>query len=354
MKPASSAGRRGFTLIELLVVIAIIAVLMGLLLPAIQKVRESAARTANQNNLKQIGLAFHNFNDSHGRLPPTFGWIPALQGSQQWVPNGTFGCAFYHLLPYIEQHTLYQSSFLPSTNTTVPRAPYTSSTGPTAGDPSLTIQSNFTVASTSVTIPAPGVTAYWAHKLPLTAEVQIYLAPTDPSPADAPSTRGAYVSYLANAEILDKDFRIQTIADGSSNTVLVAEGYANCVMSYTEEAADGMSSTQVYSSRDGRLNQIANTTMTSSTIRKYSDGFTEERRDTVSQYIPQFRLVPGRTFDVRPIPGECDGEVPQATSGALQVLLGDASVKGVSPGITPGTWNAAVTPKGGEPLGSDW
>lgn len=112
MRGRHELRRRGFTLIELLVVTGIIAILIGLLLAAVQKAREAALRAQCLNNLKQLGLAVHNCNDTYGRLPPMYcGRNPPAGTSypSKFHPGGE-GPVLYWLLPFVEQNNLYNLS----------------------------------------------------------------------------------------------------------------------------------------------------------------------------------------------------------------------------------------------------
>lgn len=101
---SKNANRLGFTLIELLVVIAIIAILIGLLLPAVQKVRDAAARLQCQNNLKQLGLAYHNYHDARGQFPPAY--LFKYPDATSHLGFNAHGWGTY-VLPYVEQDNLF-------------------------------------------------------------------------------------------------------------------------------------------------------------------------------------------------------------------------------------------------------
>jgi prepilin-type N-terminal cleavage/methylation domain-containing protein len=340
--------RPGFTLIELLVVIAIIAILIGLLVPAVQKVREAAARVQSSNNLKQIGLAFHNYNDTYKRLPPTLGWRPAPTNGLTYSPGGADGTALFHLLPFIEQNNLFKQAYQTRyyTYTTTPYSSSYSYSDPVSG---YSYSSSYTYTSISYNYLPSGALAYWGNAV--SSPVKVYMAPGDPSLS---STTYAYVSYLVNAEVFDiPGIKIQTISDGSSNTLLAAEGYSNCYgYTYTTTANGGYNYNS--SSRSSTYNQIYDYTYNSVSHSGYPNGPTYDYVSSSSN-SPKFKLVANKTFQDQPPNSQCDGTLPQSFStGAIQVLLGDGSVRGVTAGVSAATWQAAVTPNAGDILGNDW
>jgi prepilin-type N-terminal cleavage/methylation domain-containing protein len=284
--------RRGFTLIELLVVIAIIAILIGLLVPAVQKVREAAARAQSLNNLKQIALATHGLNDTYKVLPGAVGWFPRYPYKGSPTPStnilgltGTpcpHGTVFYYLLPYIEQNNVYQTVSGNSFN-----SPAVVSTYYAAGDPTL-----------------PGT---FAHN---------FYEPV--------GNRGA-TSYAANVFAFDPNLGQvpyasipRTFPDGTSNTILYMERFAECQGAQRIWSEDGAG---------------------------YIQSWVTNAPVVLTTQIPDF----GKTQD------NCTPQLAQSLNGSgIGVALADGSTRMVTSAISPTTWQNALTPNDGNVLGSDW
>lgn len=293
MRHFAGVARRAFTLIELLVVIAIIGILIGLLLPAVQKVREAANRAKCQNNVHQLGLAVHNYASTYAdKLPPASATIA-----------GTPGGVLFWLLPYVEQDALFKV--------------YNGNGG---GD---------------------------AAKCVATTAPKYFQCPSDINNQSGLANGVGVTSYAGNWQLFGTQsvttttvvgsiaqFTIANIPDGTSNTVMWTEksaqntkgsGYENC-----------------FSSTTARSNGAWNFATGTATIGKptclLASGQTQFNPTNISNATtgPNISLVQGYH------------------TATLVVGMADGSVRGVSASVSSGTWANAVVPNDGNPLASDW
>lgn len=306
---------RGFTLVELLVVIAIVALLVSLLLPAVQAARESARRMRCANNLRQIGLATHNCHDTFTYFPD-FGY-PWPQGSTT-IPRCS---VFWAILPFIDQKNLYDK------------------------------------------LPAGQGSDYFNDTTNGKAFVPAYVCPSDysgigPDGVGSPS-RWNLNSYNINGMLLyaPQYVTMNSMKDGTTNTIMYVEHLALC------RSQDGGNT-----ATEGRSVWPAIHLTTGDSIVYWpgaSTGMKYANFPGVANAYPTAQVpdpsngnvMSWKTPQVRPtmgITGNCDPLTASSGHAVVLVCLGDGSVKGVTTAISLRSWNAALSPIGGEPIGGDF
>jgi prepilin-type N-terminal cleavage/methylation domain-containing protein/prepilin-type processing-associated H-X9-DG protein len=328
----------GFTLIELLVVIAIIAILIGLLLPAVQKVREAAARSECSNNLKQMGIALHSFNDVYGRLPaalihsgrynnpnnrPYEGPEVSYKGQSPYkIYNHT---GFVALLPYIEQNNLFkQYNYQNAASTS---SPYGIPAGP---DPN----------------PNP-------NRIVASQYIKTYTCPSDTKPAPTVTSKARTSDFYERADLRRSNYFFNTGA-------------------YTDYDADWSSKATTARGPFGNNGAIAIANVKDGTSNTVGIGESKQLHTSTS-YGPYWgagthTAVHGRGYYYNYAPnypyGTCSGNKNQKCQyawgfgswhpGTTNFVMLDGSVRGIRDGLSEATWRAVTTSEGGEVIPGDF
>jgi prepilin-type N-terminal cleavage/methylation domain-containing protein len=280
--------RCGFTLLELLVVISIVALLLGLLIPAIHKTRQAAIRTACTNNLRQLGLASLNYHADNGCLPPGIAPFPDL-------PAGAQVTYFAHLLPYVEQDALYRLAKADVRALGTPVVAYRCPADGTAQAGTLTVP----------WLPWPYAFGTYAVNVQVVCLVD---------------AMGEVINPRFGA-VLPRD-----VPDGTSTTVLFAEKLAQC------------------SNPDTKDNDGGCLPMYAETDRNAARPF----YPAVGLHWGSQAFGRSLTFMVRTNPSRCDGTVASTPHEAMPVCMADGSVRHFSPDVSGRNWWDYLTPGGGE------